>query len=84
MSVITTTPSAAPSLSAAQDAASPDQILDAGTQLTQQGPDEGASTVEYAIILLAAAAFAGVLAAVIASDAVSDILLEIVKKALSF
>ena len=39
--------------------------------------------VEYAIILLAAAAFGGVMAAVLASDAVSDLLLKIVEKALA-
>lgn len=40
-------------------------------------------TMEYAIILLAAAAFGGVMAAVLASDAVSDLLLKIVEKALA-
>ena len=54
-----------------------------GRELAVQDPDLGASTVEYAIILLAAAAFGGVMAAVINSDGVSSLLLKIVEKALA-
>ena len=46
-------------------------------------PDSGASTAEYAVIVLAAAAFGGVMAAVLSSDTVSGLLLGIIQKALS-
>lgn len=46
-------------------------------------PDLGASTAEYAVIVLAAAAFGGVMAAVLSSDTVSGLLLGIIQKALS-
>lgn len=68
---------------AASAALEPVEVLEPGAELAAQDPDHGASTVEYAIILLAAAAFGGVMAAVLASDAVSDLLLKIVEKALA-
>lgn len=46
-------------------------------------PELGASTAEYAVIVLAAAAFGGVMAAVLSSDTVSGLLLGIIRKALS-
>ncbi len=42
----------------------------------------GATTAEYAIVLLAATGFAGVLGAILKSDAVKTMLTETVKKAL--
>ena len=57
----------------ASDGASPDQ----------DDPDLGASTAEYAVIVLAAAAFGGVMAAVLSSDSVSGMLLGIIQKALA-
>ena len=52
--------------------------------LNWDDPDLGASTAEYAVIVLAAAAFGGVMAAVLSSDSVSGMLLGIIQKALSF
>ncbi|RLZ03849.1 DUF4244 domain-containing protein [Kocuria tytonicola] len=52
--------------------------------LNWNDPDLGASTAEYAVIVLAAAAFGGVMAAVLSSDSVSGMLLGIIQKALSF
>lgn len=49
----------------------------------QDDPDLGASTAEYAVIVLAAAAFGGVMAAVLSSDSVSGMLLGIIQKALA-
>lgn len=51
--------------------------------LSSNHPDLGASTAEYAVIVLAAAAFGGVMAAVLSSDSVSGLLLGIIQKALS-
>lgn len=51
--------------------------------LDQDDPDLGASTAEYAVIVLAAAAFGGVMAAVLSSDSVSGMLLGIIQKALA-
>lgn len=51
--------------------------------LRSDHPDLGASTAEYAVIVLAAAAFGGVMAAVLSSDTVSGLLLGIIQKALS-
>ena len=85
MSVITRT-SAPASLEPSEEivtALEPSGIVEPGRELSAQDPDLGASTVEYAIILLAAAAFGGVMAAVLASNAVSDLLLKIVEKALA-
>lgn len=45
-------------------------------------PDLGASTVEYAMVVLAAAAFGGVMAAVLASDQVRELLTAIISRAL--
>jgi Flp pilus assembly pilin Flp len=46
------------------------------------GNEEGAATAEYAITILAAVGFAGLLTAVLTSDAVRGWLLGIVQKAL--
>ncbi|MDO5618563.1 DUF4244 domain-containing protein [Kocuria sp.] len=73
---------AATSVEAPADQALEGQVVAPGTEVLAQDPDLGASTVEYAIVLLAAAAFGGVMAAVIASDAVSDLIMAIINKAL--
>jgi hypothetical protein len=44
--------------------------------------ETGAATAEYAIATLAAVGFAGLLVAILRSDAVRDLLLGIVQKAL--
>ncbi|NHU84633.1 DUF4244 domain-containing protein [Kocuria sp. JC486] len=77
---ITDTPSAAEALEAT--APMEGEIVTRGTEVLATDPDLGASTVEYAIVLLAAAAFGGVMAAVIASDTVSELLMAIINKAL--
>ena len=64
----------------------PDAVLEpASTELalSTDHPDLGASTAEYAVIVLAAAAFGGVMAAVLSSDSVSGMLLGIIQKALA-
>lgn len=53
------------------------------TAIDPDDPDLGASTAEYAVIVLAAAAFGGVMAAVLSSDSVSGMLLGIIQKALA-
>jgi hypothetical protein len=45
--------------------------------------DRGASTAEYAIITLAAVGFAGMLLAILRSEEVKGMLLELVRSALS-
>lgn len=44
----------------------------------------GAATAEYAIVTLAAVAFAGLLVAILRSDEVRGLLLDLVQRALSF
>lgn len=66
----------------ASDQALEGDVVSHGNALVAHEPDLGASTVEYAIVLLAAAAFGGVMAAVIASDSVSELLMGIINKAL--
>ena len=46
--------------------------------------DEGAATAEYAIVTLAAVAFAGLLVAILRSEEVRGMLLDLVQRALSF
>ena len=45
--------------------------------------DQGSATAEYAVVILAAVAFAGVLVAVMRSGEVQSILTELVRGALS-
>lgn len=45
--------------------------------------EDGASTAEYAIVTLAAVAFAGLLVAVLRSDSVRGMLSDIIERALS-
>lgn len=46
--------------------------------------DKGASTAEYAIVTLAAVAFAGLLVAILRSSEVRGMLFDLVQRALSF
>lgn len=46
--------------------------------------DSGISTAEYAVGTVAACGFAGVLWKLLSSDAVTDLLFELIKKALTF
>lgn len=48
-----------------------------------KGGDAGMATAEYAVVMLAAAGFAGVLMLVLRSDTVREMLTGIVEKALS-
>ena len=53
-------------------------------EYTQAGdPEEGASTAEYGIVMLAAVGFAGLLVLILKSDEVRSMLLDIVRNALS-
>jgi len=46
-------------------------------------PEEGATTAEYAVVLVAATGFAAVLVALLKSDTIKTLLTNIVKKSLS-
>lgn len=46
--------------------------------------EEGAATAEYAIVTLAAVAFAGLLVAILRSEEVRGLLMDLVQRALSF
>lgn len=46
--------------------------------------DEGAATAEYAIVIMAAVGFAGLLVLIMRSDEVRGMLTELVRNALSF
>ncbi len=46
--------------------------------------EAGASTAEYAIVTMAAVAFAGLLVAILRSDEVRGILFDLVQRALTF
>jgi hypothetical protein len=48
------------------------------------GEEGGAATAEYAIVTMAAVAFAGLLVAILRSDEVRGILLDLVHRALTF
>ena len=77
---------AATSTPAAPTTIAPDAVLEPpGTDLAlgADHPDLGASTADYALIVLPAAAFGGLMAAVLSSDSVSGLLLGIIQKALS-
>lgn len=49
----------------------------------RRAPDLGASTAEYAMTMLAACAFAGVLLAIIRSSPIKTLLLGIIQKAMN-
>lgn len=48
-----------------------------------QRPEEGAVTAEYAVVLIAATGFAALLVVLLKSNAVRDLLTDLVKKALN-
>lgn len=52
-------------------------------RLSELSDDEGAVTAEYAVVILAAVAFAGVLVAIMRSGEVRAFLLNLVEQALS-
>ena len=56
-------------------------LLDA--RLLTAEPEKGAVTAEYAVVLVAATAFAAVLIAIVKSDVVKTLLTGLIKKALS-
>ena len=56
--------------------------LDARLRTMTVEPERGAATVEYALIVVAAAAFAGILIAVIKSGFVKTMITSIIKTAL--
>lgn len=58
-------------------------VLDARMRTLAAEPEEGAATAEYAVVLVAATGFAALLVAILKSDAVRKMLLDIVKKALT-
>lgn len=57
-------------------------VMDARMRTLAAEPEEGAATAEYAVVLVAATGFAALLVAILKSDAVRKMLLDIVKKAL--
>lgn len=48
------------------------------------GEERGAATAEYAIVIMAAVGFAGLLVVIMRSDAVRGILTDLVQRALTF
>ncbi len=52
-------------------------------RIGDDGGERGAATAEYAVVLVAATGFAGLLALVLKSDSVKTLLTGIVKKALN-
>ncbi|BDR55349.1 hypothetical protein KIMH_14600 [Bombiscardovia apis] len=52
-------------------------------QVLMSAPESGAATAEYAVVLIAATAFAGILLAVLKSGTARELLLGLVKRALS-
>lgn len=58
-------------------------MADARTRTVLDKPEEGMATAEYAIVMVAATGFAGLLVAILKSDAVRTVLTNLVKSALS-
>lgn len=58
-------------------------LLDARIRTMAAEPERGAATVEYAIVVVAGAAFAGVLLAVIRSGFAKTLLTDLIKNALN-
>ncbi|MGN7190928.1 MULTISPECIES: DUF4244 domain-containing protein [unclassified Curtobacterium] len=54
-----------------------------GVSVVDLGDDRGSATAEYAVVILAAVAFAGVLVAVMRSGEVQQILTDLVRGALT-
>lgn len=58
-------------------------LLDARAQLVARDPEAGLATAEYAVVMIAATGFAGLLVAILKSSAVRSMLTNLVKTALS-
>lgn len=58
-------------------------VMDANMRTLASKPEEGAATAEYAMVLVAATGFAAILIAMLKSDTVRTLVLNIVKKALN-
>ena len=58
-------------------------LLDARIRTMMAEPERGAATAEYAVVLVAATGFAGLLVALLKSDAVRGLLTNIVRQALN-
>ncbi|WP_240541047.1 DUF4244 domain-containing protein [Bifidobacterium colobi] len=58
-------------------------MMDARLRMIMENPEEGAVTAEYAVVLVAATGFAALLVAILKSDAVRTLLMNIIKKALN-
>jgi hypothetical protein len=58
-------------------------LLDARMRTLADEPEKGAATAEYAVVLVAATGFAGLLVALLKSDAVRTLLTNIVRQALN-
>lgn len=58
--------------------------LASSIRAAEAGTETGASTAEYAIVTMAAVAFAGLLVAILRSDEVRGILFDLVQRALTF
>ncbi|HST72220.1 DUF4244 domain-containing protein [Streptomyces sp.] len=67
----------------AAEPAAAEAVVPSRRLLSAADADLGASTVEYAMVVLAAAAFGGVMAAVLASGQVRELLTAIITKALN-
>ncbi len=72
-----------PSSAAPGSAAPPRQAGLLPVRPVSLGDDSGAVTAEYAVVLLAAVAFAGLLATVLRSGGVQSMLTDLVHRALS-
>lgn len=70
-------------LCAAKERANKAVCLLARMRLLTAEPEKGAVTAEYAVVLVAATAFAAVLIAIVKSDVVKTLLTGLIKKALS-
>lgn len=58
-------------------------LIDARMRTLTAEPEEGAATAEYAVVLVAATGFAGLLVTLLKSDTVKTLLTNIVKKVLN-
>ncbi|MCI1635019.1 DUF4244 domain-containing protein [Bifidobacterium sp.] len=58
-------------------------LLDARMRTAMAEPESGMATAEYAVVLIAATGFAGLLVAILKSGDVRELLMSIVKQALN-
>lgn len=58
-------------------------LLDARLRTMTDEPEKGLATAEYAVVMIAATGFAGLLVAILKSGAVKTLLTNIVRQALS-